>query len=347
MFNERANVNWKHCMETLTTDDHDRLTREEVMQIPNLPKSRLLLAVIWSLAIIILLHVCQPNYLSSRSTPQDIQFAYHTNHNGSIESSQKIHIVRQHPRSNENETRYSSTAELVLKKFVPQIFQRVPKTFLPQYKSPCWFEDEKLKCLPYFYQIGSYKSGTSDLWDKLVQHPSVGDVLKEPHWWAWRRFGYTDLPCHGDMVKKIRALTGEKDDSSFEWYLNWFDFQLNKSLQENPQLIFGDASITTLWGIADGRANYTAPEPIYVLADIIQALQPNAKIFAILRNPLERAMSEYFYSFKDTTKTPEQFHAEVERSLIRTQACLERQKSARACAFSLKIGNWRDFVSMF
>lgn len=53
-------------------------------------------------------------------------------------------------------------------------------------------------------------------------------------------------------------------------------------------LYTGDASITTLWGISDGRANYTDPEPTQVLADTIHSIQPDAKIFAVLRNPLDR-----------------------------------------------------------
>ncbi|XP_071823565.1 carbohydrate sulfotransferase 15-like [Apostichopus japonicus] len=231
----------------------------------------------------------------------------------------------------------------ILQKYALEISQRVPKKFLPSYRSPCWQETDGLKCLPYFYQIGSYKSGTSDIWDKLVQHPDVVPVLKEPHWWAWRRFGYKELPCHHEMVLKIRDLTGKGDDSSLDWYLNWFRHQTGNM---SPNQVIGDGSITALWGIADGIANYTDPEPSHVLADVIHAVQPGAKVYAILRNPLDRALSEYFYSHKRETKTPEEFHEEVVKSLKETKDCLRTKKSARACAFSLKIGNWTKFVPL-
>lgn len=58
-----------------------------------------------------------------------------------------------------------------------------------------------------------------------------------------------------------------------------------------------------------------------------------------------RALSEYFYSHKRETKTPEEFHEEVVKSLKETKDCLRTKKSARACAFSLQIGNWTKFVS--
>ena len=30
-------------------------------------------------------------------------------------------------------------------------------------KNPCWYEGEKIHCLPYFYLVGSAKCGTTDL----------------------------------------------------------------------------------------------------------------------------------------------------------------------------------------
>ena len=52
-----------------------------------------------------------------------------------------------------------------------------------------------------FIRSESYKCGTTDLWDKVVQHPEVLPVPKEPHWWAWRRFGFVNTPIHGPLSK--------------------------------------------------------------------------------------------------------------------------------------------------
>lgn len=88
-----------------------------------------------------------------------------------------------------------------------QLHAKIPKTLLPQYKSPCWHYNGKLTCLPYFYLIGMPKCGTTDLWDKLVQHPQVAKVPKEPHWWAKRRNGWTKTPIHAEQGEKPVWLT--------------------------------------------------------------------------------------------------------------------------------------------
>ena len=43
------------------------------------------------------------------------------------------------------------------------------------------------------------KCGTTDLWDKIVAHPDVIDVPKEPHWWGMRRFTKTDVKLNKDQ----------------------------------------------------------------------------------------------------------------------------------------------------
>ncbi|XP_030837200.1 carbohydrate sulfotransferase 15-like [Strongylocentrotus purpuratus] len=76
-----------------------------------------------------------------------------------------------------------ATKELV--KWAPEIFEKVPQHFLDNFKNPCWVRDgAELNCLPYFYVIGMYKCGTTDIWTKIVDHPDCVDVPKEPHWWG-------------------------------------------------------------------------------------------------------------------------------------------------------------------
>ena len=83
---------------------------------------------------------------------------------------------------------------------------QTPPRYLTNYKNPCFYVRDsngntvlhgsvnaQLKCLPYFHLIGVDKSGTTDLWFRLNQHPHVvhntGVLGKETHWWSWRRFG--------------------------------------------------------------------------------------------------------------------------------------------------------------
>ncbi len=110
--------------------------------------------------------------------------------------------------------------------------QNVPP-FLEKYRNPCWKEsleasgdlyamnpypiDQKpkyqvlkekwtkqiqgghawrLRCLPYFLILGQPKSGTTDLYRKILLHPDVtSSAMKEPHWWTRRRY----LPCKTNL----------------------------------------------------------------------------------------------------------------------------------------------------
>ena len=50
----------------------------------------------------------------------------------------------------------------------------------------------RLRCLPYFYIAGLAKTGTTDLYRSLAEHPDVTlPMVKEPHWWTMGRIGKT------------------------------------------------------------------------------------------------------------------------------------------------------------
>ena len=117
------------------------------------------------------------------------------------------------------------------------IFETVPRQFLPDYKSPCWFNKQnELYCLPYFYIIGMDKCGTTDLWSKITQHADVlVSVPKEPHWWGRRRQGYSEPPVHILGARRINKMIGEKKKGlSIDWYLNWFKTFGVKSIESSP-----------------------------------------------------------------------------------------------------------------
>lgn len=53
-----------------------------------------------------------------------------------------------------------------------------------------------LYCLPYFFLAGTEKSGTSDFFSKLTQHPHVfGGYRKEIQW-----FNSQNFPLYGGRV---------------------------------------------------------------------------------------------------------------------------------------------------
>eukprot|EP00755_Sulcionema_specki_P013716 Sspe_Gene.54726::Locus_30175_Transcript_1_1_Confidence_1.000_Length_1092::g.54726::m.54726/K08106/CHST15; N-acetylgalactosamine 4-sulfate 6-O-sulfotransferase len=50
----------------------------------------------------------------------------------------------------------------------------IPEYFLANETAPCWYgPDERMRCLPYFYILGTFHSGTTDLWERILFHPNI------------------------------------------------------------------------------------------------------------------------------------------------------------------------------
>ncbi|XP_071812902.1 carbohydrate sulfotransferase 15-like isoform X2 [Apostichopus japonicus] len=221
------------------------------------------------------------------------------------------------------------------KPYLHEVLNRFPANFSSEFRNPCWYEGTELQCVPYFYQLGSFKCGTTDVWDKLVQHPDVLPVAKEPHWWAWRRFGYMLTPIHEELVRKTRRKTGQGNDHSIQWYLNLFRIQAVEQVKKNPRLVFGDASISNLWGLGiyDWEELFTnETDPPVFLADVIHAIQPKAKIIAILRDPVEKLWTTYMLEQWKKMVSPQTFHAHFKRLTKESLQC-ESINSPLYCAF--------------
>ncbi|KAM9847580.1 carbohydrate sulfotransferase 15-like [Aulostomus maculatus] len=263
------------------------------------------------------------------------------------------------------------------------LFSVIPRHFLPESKSPCWYEEIsgkistdpykrnlynlrsksfkkacdhlrtnfhqhlqhrhgklfRLRCLPYFYIIGQPKCGTTDLFHRLLMHPELQfNIMKEPHWWTRRRFGY------------IRFKDGFQENFPVEDYLDLFDLAAQNiqeirsgNSSEDPralQLITGEASASTMW---DNQAwshihgDREETEPPFLVQDFIHTLQPRAKIIMMLRDPGERLYSDYLY-FKVINKSAENFHQKVVESVQLLQSCLS-ERSLRSCVYNTSLAN--------
>jgi hypothetical protein len=111
---------------------------------------------------------------------------------------------------------------------------------------------------PNFFIVGAAKSGTTSLYHYLSQHPDVYmSPNKEPHWFS----RIPDVPGRGS-----HPVVSEEE------YLRLFKGRTSESA-------VGEASPSYLW-------DESAPHRI---KDAV----PQAKIIAILRNPVERAYSHY------------------------------------------------------
>lgn len=128
--------------------------------------------------------------------------------------------------------------------------------------------------LPNFVVIGAGKSGTTSLYFYLKQHPDIYvPTVKETNFFA---------------VEGINlAFSGPRDDTEAKNY-----FQINTL--EKYQALFADAA---------GEHAIGEVSPYYIYspraAQGIYRHVPNAKIICILRNPVDRAYSNYLHLFRD------------------------------------------------
>jgi hypothetical protein len=114
---------------------------------------------------------------------------------------------------------------------------------------------------PNFYVVGAVKSGTTSVWAHLKRHPQVFlPGMKEPHFFADSLAPVpprvSDLHCPGDLERyqSLYAHCGERS-------------------------AVGDASPSYLW-------DENAPKNIHRVC-------PHARIIVLLRDPVERAYSQY------------------------------------------------------
>nr|XP_057914455.1 carbohydrate sulfotransferase 15-like [Doryrhamphus excisus] len=197
----------------------------------------------------------------------------------------------------------------------------------------------RLRCLPYYYIVGQPKCGTTDLFRRLQVHPELRfNVMKEPHWWTRKRFGY------------IRFKEGLQERFPLDNYLDLFDLAAqtiqasssgNSPGDRRPlQVITGEASASTMWDNQAWSYNHDKWEetdPPFLAQDFIHTVQPGAKIIIMLRDPAERLYSDYLY-FKMANKSAEDFHQKVVESVQLFQSCL-LGRSLRSCVYSTNLSN--------
>lgn len=117
--------------------------------------------------------------------------------------------------------------------------------------------------LPTFLIIGAPKSGTTSLWRYLNQHPQIFmSAVKEPYFFV------------SDEEKEKRIAIGMKPTMTMADYLAHF-------ATANGAKAMGEASVPYLY----------QPESPRLIHDAI----PNVKLITLLRNPVDRAYSNYWF----------------------------------------------------
>lgn len=151
-------------------------------------------------------------------------------------------------------------------------------------------EGKRIK-LPDFLIVGAAKSGTTSLYYYLKQHPQIFlPEIKEP-WF----FSFMDSPPSYVSPDPLKGVIWRLED-----YLKLFDFS------KDGQII-GEASPSYL---------YTYQTTIKNIKKVYGKRYKDLKIIIILRNPVDRAWSQYMH-FKRDLIEPLDFEEAIKPEVIR------------------------------
>ena len=190
------------------------------------------------------------------------------------------------------------------------------------------------------------KCGTTDLYQRINMHPDVAlSVAKELQWWTRRRFFYSvnhtfpaSLQSDENKLKHISELV----NVPFKHYYAFFDNVADQikaattttsvNGTKHHRKITGDGSPNTMyWN--DFRSIFDVSnngEQRTLVAHHVAAALPQAKIIAILRNPVDRLYSSYLFFNRGATAGL--FHRIVVRGIKLFHTCAARQ-SIRDCVY--------------
>jgi hypothetical protein len=209
------------------------------------------------------------------------------------------------PVSKHDDLRMRSRDEIM--KRLDTISHELPMhgNFLSQYKNPCWYppNEDQVVCLPYVYLLGQPKSGTTDLFVRLVVHPEImRPIRKEIRWFTKGEF-------REEAIGDIR-LHPETSIKSFTFAFK----KLAMSIESNPNYITIDGGPHTLWWSTQAPDGSSCPEDIPA-PQILREMQPDAKFIISLTDPVKRMYSDYNFIDDNllpvtpsSVKSPEEFH---------------------------------------
>uniref|UniRef100_A0A0B7A1Z4 Sulfotransferase domain-containing protein n=2 Tax=Arion vulgaris TaxID=1028688 RepID=A0A0B7A1Z4_9EUPU len=203
--------------------------------------------------------------------------------------------------------------------------------FLSHIKNPCWYSsnsldqaDQSLHCLPYFHILGCAKSGTTDLWNRLMSHPHTvsndGLLHKEALWWSWYRYGVTGYNRH----KRVQNFTNYV--SLFQDTARQIQSSIEKETLSHQILITGDASPPDFWdfrGWSNISQNRHLDVPAVITPHLMRHIYANPKFIIMFRDPIDRLYSDYF--FVGLGLTAQDFHNDIVASVDMLAKCVEQQ----------------------
>lgn len=145
--------------------------------------------------------------------------------------------------------------------------------------------------LPNFFIVGAPKAGTTSLYHYLDQHPQVYlSSIKEPHFFADEiREANCDLAARRIIARENRGVrefvSGPMREKRFGGIVPDWESYTRLFANAANQSALGEASVCYLW-------SRSAPQRI------VEKI-PDAKILALLRDPVERAFSQYIHGLSN------------------------------------------------
>ena len=213
-----------------------------------------------------------------------------------------------------------STTLLALRQNIDALWELVPQNFSRMFRNPCWYSSldipsnlsnyfnslktirypifnmsmatmivknvskslinqqlqQKLFCVPYVYLAAFPKCGSTILYWLIVQNPMIAKpIRKEGHFWATFRENGTYVD------KQLHTL----------WYLHQF-IPAADQISHSPLSITIDGSPSTLWKTLDEPKNVSQ---LYILPSMMKKVVPNARYIVIMRDPVERLFSDFWF----------------------------------------------------
>jgi hypothetical protein len=160
--------------------------------------------------------------------------------------------------------------------------------------------------LPNFFIVGAPKAGTTSLYAYLDQHISVYmSPLKEPNYFAseLRVENFVEearprINCEIDALQDY--LRGDMSEKRFGGLVSTWDDYLKLYRKVSDETAIGEATPCYLWSETAARN--------------IAARIPHAKIIISLRNPVDRAFSQYLHMVT-VGSTRRSFREQIEANL--------------------------------
>lgn len=261
--------------------------------------------------------------------------------------------------------------------FLDTLREFIPENFIPGWKNPCWYSNltvsqkvankitsklsldrndlsvedidwlsgqlfdwdqksrhqksnDNLYCLPFFFLAGFAKSGTTTLHSMLSHHPHIAPPeMKEPHWWTRTPLGEMD---HDYLrIAIVRYLINFSSAS-----------KTIKSNSVSEQIITDDGS-SSLLPDSMFKEDYI---DFCAMVSVISRVLPNVKIIVLIRDPISRAYSQFYYMHGPFNKWPQEmkenaplyFHKYTLLAVSDFYDCLSQNKSDYECAHEVTRG---------